>query len=73
MTLLQAASYITAIAFAATLAIPVSMLAQAGDTGVRARDRYPQHVLSLRHQSVAPSSEVSLLVTHQPQRIGNAE
>ncbi len=73
MTLLQAASYITAAAIVATMTIPVSMLAQAGDGGVRSRDRHPQHVLSLRQQSVAPTAESSLFVTYKPQRAITAE
>ena len=73
MTLLQAASNITAAAFAATVTIPLSMWAQAGDTGVRTRDRHPQHVLSLRHQSVAPSADGLLLVNYRSQRVSNAE
>lgn len=73
MTLLQAASYATAAAFVATLMIPVSMLAQAGDSNVRSRDRYPQHVLSLRHQSVAPSTDARLLVIYQQRHVGISE
>ena len=69
MTLLQAASNITAAALVAALTIPVSMLAQAGDGGVRTRDRHPQHVLSLRHQSVAPPAEGGLFATHKLQTV----
>lgn len=73
MTLLQAASNLTAAAFVATLTIPLSMLAQAGDSGVRGRDQYPQHVLSLRHQSVAPAGEGRLLVTYKSFQRADAE
>lgn len=58
MTMLQLASNLTAAALVATLTIPLSMLAQAGDGGVRLRDRPPQHVLSLRYQSAAPTANV---------------
>ena len=73
MTLLQTASNITAAAFVAASMIPVAMLAQAGDGEVRSRDRHPQHVLSMRLQSVAPPSETSLFVTHKYQSAVTAE